>query len=335
MILGLDSKKIVRYGKGGKNFIVIMGVGVCVNDEAVFKEKYAKAMNSLFEKRGLVSRFPIYKSSTLKSLGLDFDFFEEFYKLIKEDILKIHVFLTILRSSTRVTVFPKSSKSEISSIDFMTKHVDSGYPHICAWSLLQKWNGEVEYCGEILLDDFSANKTNAWNTISSYQNLHIFPNGDKVNSLISTADILINYIDNKLLSENKKIGADQISECLSDFGGEADIRFIGEKCLWNMVPLRSGDTIKTSTKAKHPIFFILQGTGKSKLDKKVVEFSPLFRKIIASCYERGGCCKFLDPRMDIDSITNEDFIIPVGAEAKVVVDQLSELGYSFKAFEEM
>ena len=158
------------------------------------------------------------------------------------------------------------------------------------------------------------------------------PNGDKIDPLISTSDILINYVDLKLLEDNKKIGSDQIIESLGDFPNEVESRFIGDKCLWNLIPLHKGDVIKTSNKIKHPTIFILRGDGKGKVNKKIIETSPIFSKVIKYCYENEGCCKFLDLSTDIESITSEDYIIPLGQEAKAVTNQLKELGYKFKEF---
>jgi hypothetical protein len=338
MIVGIDSKKLVRVGKMDNDFIALLGIGAGVEDYENFKIKYTEIISSLFKKRNMVNKLSIYKSSTLKSIGMDFDFFEEFYRLIKKELSRLYIFLTILRSGTRVKIFPKSEVTEIISIEFMTKHLDSTYPHICAWSMRQEWKNKnrqepsKEFEGKILLDDFSGHKTNAWNSISHLVDLEIFPNGDKVNPLISTADILINYLDLKLLNENKKIGADQIGENLSDFEGDLDIRFIGDKCLWNIIPLHKGDIIKTSSKLRHPTIFILRGDGKVKVDKKIIEFSPAFSKIIEQSYKNEGCCKFLDLVTDIDAITDKDFIYPIGDEAKIVVRQLRELGYRFNDF---
>ena len=336
MIVGIDSKKLVRRSRSGNDFIALLGVGVCVEDYSKFKEKYSETIKKLFEKRGMVNKLPSYKSSTLKSLGLDFDFFEDFYKEIREDITKIYIFITVMKPEVRVKIFPRSELTEISSIDFMMKHLDSAYPHICCWSINQVWKSKEKslpiFEGNILLDDFSGNKTNAWNQISGIKNLEILPNGDKVNPVISTADILINYLDVKLLTEDKKIGAKEIGECLSDFGKELDIRFIGDKSLWNIIPLHKGDIIKTSSKLRHPTIFILRGDGRIKVEKKIVEFSPIFSKIIEYSYKNEGCCKFLDLSTDIDSITEKDFIFAIGEEAKSTVKQLRELGYKFSDF---
>ena len=125
MIVGIDSKKLVRRSRSGNDFIALLGVGVCVEDYSKFKEKYSETIKKLFEKRGMVNKLPSYKSSTLKSLGLDFDFFEDFYKEIREDITKIYIFITVMKPEVRVKIFPRSELTEISSIDFMMKHLDS------------------------------------------------------------------------------------------------------------------------------------------------------------------------------------------------------------------
>jgi hypothetical protein len=182
----------------------------------------------------------------------------------------------------RIKIFPKSNLIEISPIEFMTSYLEPTYPHACAWAITQEWGNKnrlellPSFEGEILLDDFNGSKTNAWNTISSKDNLQILPNGDKVDPLISTSDILINYLDLKLLEENKRIGADQIKECLVDFPNDIEARFIGDKCLWDLIPLHKGDVIKTYHKIKHPIIFILRGDGKGKMNKKIVESTNIF-----------------------------------------------------------
>src|SRR3989344_2249327 len=117
MIVGIDSKKLVRRSRSGNDFIALLGVGVCVEDYSKFKEKYSETIKKLFEKRGMVNKLPSYKSSTLKSLGLDFDFFEDFYKEIREDITKIYIFITVMKPEVRVKIFPRSELTEISSID--------------------------------------------------------------------------------------------------------------------------------------------------------------------------------------------------------------------------
>lgn len=330
--VGIDSRRFIRKSINGSDFLAILGIGVCVENYKEFKKEYKEIMTTLLSKRNIKQKRQIYKTSDLIGMGIDSIFFEEFYLAIKDKISKLFVFFSILPSNKIVKINLTSGLKEISAIDFLTKHLDASYPHICAWSLDKGYNDENRFVGEYFLDSFNSKRTNAWMSISQLQNLRILPNGDKTNAIISSADILIHFLDEKLLSTRNKLGQDQIKEVFKEMDDNVDIRFIGEKCLHHLVPLSDKDLIKINKHFPNPTFYVIREKESKQMSDKVFENSPLFDKIVNYCFENGGCFKFFDSSCDTDSLSEHDFLVPVGENATNTIKQFKELGFKFNEF---
>ena len=281
----------------------------------------------------------VYKSFELSNLGLKYDFFNEFFEKIINEIDKINFFYSFFPNKPtkeeidgdshvapiwkKIRIYPNDGQKEITSIEFLSKHLHNSFPHVCAWELYTK----CKYEGVTYLDDFSGKITRAWEEIKNNEKIFVLPNGDKCNALISTADILLKYFDKISFSEKKHLNPEDIKTI---FGEKTEIFFISTACLYNIIPLSSKSQIDKYSMLIHPVVFILNEKTKF-VGRNAIENSPLLNKIIDSSFDNDGCFKLFDPESDYNFIHPDDCFVFFGEEGKKSVESLKNLGYDFKS----
>lgn len=327
--IGIDSRKFVRKGSVN-DFVAIIGTGIEVKSYDYFKEKYISIISDLFKKRGIVLDRTIYKSYDLQRLGITHDFYKEFYDKISDHIDKLYFFYTYFKKTPQtndISIYPLSSKKKTSFVEFISKHLEPSYPHVCNWQL----NTKFKYTGKVYLDSFNGKVTNAWKTIEGSQSIFIIPNGDKSNALISTSDILINFFDSELSGIGGNLIPENIETIFSKFKNTKKLErlFISNACLGMIVPLSEALNMPVHQKYIHPICFIFK-EAINTINEKTIENSPMFKKIIDLSFKNNGGFKFFDTDFDYNIISDEDYLVYFGENGKKTVDNLKNLGFSFK-----
>ena len=319
---GIDSKKFTRTGKV-RDFVALMGICVIVEDYKKFKEDYIEIMKELLKNKDISLTKKIYKSHELKKLGLGHDFFKEFYEKIKDKIKKLYICYSYF-SNCDVEIFHFDYKKSISAIDFLSKHLDTSYPHICLWEL-----SKDGFEGHAYIDGINGKVTDAWMSIEKSKNFNILPNGDKTNALISSADILITFLDNSLLENRKKLNETEIKEIFSAVNKKIEVSFISNACFYCITPLSEKQNIPYMKKIAHPTIYILKEKEKY-VDENAIENSPIIKKIADFCFKENGCYKFFDPKKDYEFITDQDYLVSFGNDAVKSIESLKKMGYKFK-----
>lgn len=321
---GIDSRKFVRNGKI-RDFIALLGVGVIVDDYVQFQQDYVEVIKKLLEKRHISITKKIYKSHDLNKLSIDPEFYREFYQALKSKIKKLFISYSYF-SNSEVEIFPWDSKKKISAMEFLVRHLDSSYPSICLWELSKKG-----FNGCCFLDGINGKITNAWKEIES-KNFLILPNGDRTNALISTADILINFLDNELFENRKKLNEGDIKEIFIDIKDKIEISFVSNACFYSIIPLSEKQNIPSIRKIAHPTIYVLKEKD-IYIDEDAVENSPILKKIADFCFKKGGCYKFFDPKVDYESLSSEDYLFALGNETDKSIESLKRMGFEFKRLE--
>jgi len=319
---GIDSKKFVREGKN-RDFIAIIGLCVIVEDYEKFKEEYCSIIERLFKKRNQRITKKIYKSHEIHKLSIGPEFFKEFYDEVKDKIKKLYICYSYFPNCD-VKIFPFDYKKEISVIEFLTKYLDASYPHVCLWELSK--NG---FDGFSYLDGVNGKVTDAWRAVETSNNFCVLPNGDKTNALISSADLLITFLDNSLLENRKKLNEVNIKEIFNEIEEKIDISFVSKACLYSITPLSMKQDIPYMSKLAHPTIYILKEKEKY-VDDNAIENSPILRKICDFCFKNNGCYKFFDPKVDYEFISPEDYLVSFGDDAKKSIAYFKRMGYLFK-----
>ena len=306
-----------------RDFLALIGICVIVEDYEKFKQDYCKVIKELFRKRNIPLTKKIYKSHEINKLNIDSDFFKEFYENIKNKIKRLYICYSYF-SNCNVSIFPLDHKKDVSVIDFLTKHLDTSYPHVCLWEL-----SKDGFEGYSYLDGINGKVTDAWKSIENSNNFCILPNGDKTNALISSADILITFLDNLLLEKRKKLNETEINEIFSDMKDKIDISFVSNACFYSIIPLSEKLNIPYMRKVAHPTVYILKEKEKY-IDESAIENSPILKKIADFCFNKNGCYKFFDPKIDYEFITLQDYLISFGNDAGKSIECFKKMGYCFK-----
>ena len=340
-VIGIDTKKFARRGLKG-NFLALTGIGIQVKNYLYFKNKYSEIMTDLLNKNDIVVDKKIFKSYDLLKFGLELDFFQEFFDKIKNEIEKLSFFYSYFPHKIsgenkkqkiapreepirfKIKIFPYDMPKEITSIEFLSQHLHNSFPHVCAWELCE--NG---FDGTIYIDDFSGKITNAWKSIEKNEKIFVLPNGDKSNALISTADILLTFLDRKMFFEKKFLKEEDIKPIFNDFEDKIETFFISSACLYHIRPLSSRIEIPKYQKLLHPVFYIVNERSKF-ISKKMIERSPLSNIIINTSFEKNGCFKLFDFDLDHNHLTVDDYLVFFGEEGKKFIEHLKNLGYPFK-----
>ncbi|MCX6750173.1 MAG: hypothetical protein NTZ83_01835 [Candidatus Pacearchaeota archaeon] len=320
---GIDSKKFVRSGRV-KDFVALIGICVIVDDYSQFRQDYKEIMEELLRKRGIPLTKIVYKSHELNKLNIDSDFYKEFYDSIKNKIKRLYICYSYFSTTNPVEIFPFDYKKSISVIDFLVKHLDSSYPHICLWELSKEG-----FKGYSYLDGINGKITNAWKSIEKSKDFFILPNGDKTNALISSADILITFLDNILLEKRKKLNETEIRDVLLDINDKVNVSFVSNACLYSIIPLSEKQNIPFMRKVAHPTVYILKEKEKY-VDENAIENSPVLRKISNFCFKKNGCYKFFDPKVDYEFLSSEDYLVAFGDDVNKSIEYFKKMGYQFK-----
>lgn len=208
---------------------------------------------------------------------------------------------------------------------FMKRHLDNSYPHIAAWRLSQ----EKEY--KLMLDSFQGHITSAWRDLEkSNSDLNIYSRGDSVNPLISTADLVSDYLIEDLLDGGRKILFETIRESLQGIGITPEVDWISDRFLPDVVPRRKL-SIPVSKYLSKPTFYLLKPSNKY-LDGKMLLNSPNGVKLLSKASKKEGCVKFLDKSQDRNFMEPEDYVIFFDEEGKDAAEVMLNSGYEFNCY---
>lgn len=306
-----------------RDFVALIGICVIVEDYEKFKQEYIEIISNLFKNRGIPLTKKVYKSHEINKLNIDKDFFKEFYENIKDKIKKLYICYSYF-SNCNVNIFHFDYKKEVSAIEFLTKHLDTSYPHICLWEI-----SKDGFEGYSYLDGINGKVTDAWKSIEHSDNFSILPNGDKTNALISSSDILISFLDNTLLENRKKLNEEEIREVFSDISEKIDVSFVSNACFYSITPLSERQNIPYMRKIAHPTIYILKEKEKY-VDDNAIENSPILKRISNFCFDKNGCYKFFDPKIDYEFLGSEDYLISFGNDSEKSIEYFKKMGYCFK-----
>jgi hypothetical protein len=191
------------------------------------------------------------------------------------------------------------------------------------WKTLQstKWFGINVY-----LDNFNPKEvTNAWEFIKERQcKIHVVPKGDQCNPLISTADIILEYLDYTMMKEKIRLDVREIQRLLSSFGiSEPFVKHVGSKDISNIIP-KSGDKIPKWDDYIHPIVYVITERIIDK-EKNWIEKSPVYQYLLWYAWKVNGGLKFISSDQDFKLVDKRDYLVYLGKTGKNKAQYLSEV----------
>lgn len=373
-IISCDEKHHIRHGKRDV-FHGLIGIALGIREPEDFKERYDRILESLFKNSKLYRKKKVYKSSEIGSLfpGRR-DRVLAAYRQLARSLLKIpdvniNVYymtlnLNLLRERAKarsvepstpeatsqekqeepgseaklITIYGEKGREgakEVSVSDFFKK-VKEYFPIVCAWKLcsfLNLWHVEI------VLDGCKGERSHAWEElVSRCRKVTIAFSGDIYNPFVSSADLLVKWIDEELRESGLPLNQGALNRVLTEWKGVTDdletehihIVHLSNKDLKDIQPL-SKERIDAFEHlyARHPIFFIFR-EERNATQRMEIEASPKMNKICDLVYEKDGSLLWWDPKEHSTLIEKGDVAIVFGAKGMEEAKFLVKLGHPLK-----
>jgi hypothetical protein len=333
-----DSRPFLR-GHGESLFRGCMGCCLGFEDPKTFKKEYNNFMTNFFDEIRIQTTRPVHKSYDMSSIFGDerekfLDFLESFILFIDSQGVRINIVYSTLNPSRLkegiklygVSGFPVRKIPVMRFLDLL----DDYFLYISVWKVLRiSQFSKVK----ILLDDLQGEITNSWNELIKGNIVNIIPRGDSCNCFISSADMVVRFIDEKLKKERLKLQETDIRKVLNDINvtESSNVIYVGHSDLKDIVPIykRKLPLYKYYTR---PMIFILK-EGTIDVEKEYIQESPHWEKLLTFASLNSTGIKFLDYKKDRGILKEGDFLVYIGNKGKEQAKYLIEgLGFNYESF---
>jgi hypothetical protein len=331
-IVAVDDALFERRGISGI-FKAPIGVALTILDEKEFHKNYDLVLDELFIKYRQERKKRIYKSAHLVGQLLDksTDFIDDFLKKISKFIFRINVFYSYFPKGKvpRIYVY-KDTHPRAYEPERFIELIQNSYVHICVWKYLELHPDCKIYSFHI--DYFEGKTTPAWDSIRDMENLHLYNSGCESNCFISSADLILRHIQNKLIGPLRQ---STILDCFNEISDRTRIEpyFLGprKEILNNIAPNKDIDA-DVRPRIKHPILIIAWESYTSrKEERNTFEWSSVYSRIMEKAFESDGCVRFWDPRDGPHFVKEEeDIIVMVNDLARPIVESIKSIFLNIK-----
>ncbi|QDA30420.1 hypothetical protein FH039_00660 [Thermococcus indicus] len=340
MFIGSDEGDIKFIGKNG-TFIARIGVAVSVRDSD-FSE-YVRSYREFFERFksnfGLQTPRWVFSSSDLRSYLIGEGDLTEYLLLMREFIDDVVVPNNVITNFVfasfgvkRVYMPDGTSKSVMA---FIKKVLKSYFAYIPAWVVVSRLSHARP---KVHIDNFNPSpQTVAWNELlNRASELKIIPNGDKIDPLISTADLLLRYVKEMISLSKWRLDVNSLRTNLRSVGFPGDllrIYHVGGRYLSNIVPQSVSNDIDPSMFNPTPRIYVLkEGLLTGEKEQQLIEKSPVFEYILRYATDKGGSLKFLSLQAgaggDFDMLKQGGIVISLGPYGEKLGEYISSgLGF--------
>ncbi|ALV63863.1 hypothetical protein ADU37_CDS21660 [Thermococcus sp. 2319x1] len=271
----------------------------------------------------------VFKSKDIKSLfGHDKStkIIGDFVSLINESKVAVSFVFSILNTKRLKEVRYYSGDNAVKTekpMKFIDK-LTSYFSYITAWKSLRELGLNSI---EVHLDNFDEQEyTYAWDEVVVSNQPVIFPKGDQVNLFISAADIILEYIHQKIMEQNIRLGVREMDELnekhlgLDDFkvfySGNRDVKYLAPYSR-RKIPIRDY--------LARPMLYVLPEGLMGKEERAVIENSPSFQYLLRFASDIGGGLKFISLEKDAYNIREDDIIVYFGNESKKKAEYLKKV----------
>ena len=341
LMIGSDEGDIKFVGKNG-TFIARIGVAVSVRDRN-FGE-YLRAYREFFEgfkdAMGIQTPRWVFSSSDLRGylIGEDGDpteyllFMREF---VDEVVVPNNVITNFIFASFGVKKVYLPNGVQKSVMAFLKNVLKSYFAYVPAWVVVSKLNHSRP---KVYIDNFNPSpRTMAWNELSKRASeLKVIPNGDKVDPLVSTADLLLRYIKESILLSKWRLDVPTLLRNLPSLGFSLEllkVHHVGSSVLSKIVPISAENDVLPQHWYPRPLIYIIkEGLFQKAEEQRLIEKSPAFEYVLRHASEIGGSIKFLALQGgsggDIDDLRkNGGIIVSLGPYGSGIGEYLTSLGF--------
>jgi hypothetical protein len=297
------------------DFFAPIGLGVSVVNYNKFKVEYTKLWRDIFEDKSLEQQRMVYCSRDLSTLYPEKkELLEEaFIEGIRSYLIETNFFFTILPKDK--IIYSRGWDKQLPAHEFMKKNVNS-YSYLCAW----RYSKNSPPISAYLLDEFQGEETNAWWDLTKLRP-KIYYRGDMSNPLISTADMVLDFLDYDLRA--KKLRDDVIRDELRKVGLSGDKQYIGIPHFREIVPISTNQIDKEHFRARPVCYLIFEDRPKLMETEEWTQtkvYSNMTSFAIKTAFEKEGCVKIYDPYSDYKFLSRNDVFIWNGNRGKEIVN---------------
>ncbi|MBI2139706.1 hypothetical protein HYU14_02190 [Candidatus Woesearchaeota archaeon] len=340
-IVGIDSRSFVRdvikrNGEKG-HFESVVGIAIKVRDYIKFEEKYVEAIEKASIKLENGNDLKFLCFNDIKHEKDSYGFLELFFKGILLEIEKVHVFYTLFSKKrlSEVKVYGRKARKERIKLSnptrtyeqLLSSHILHCFPAICAWRLTEHLTPKTV---EFHLDAYEGHIFEAQEKLdSSDHTVVIYPGGDCVNPVISTADLLIEFLDKRLKINSKFLIYENIRPALPEFGENVLVYPISNKHLPFITPLDK-QSVHLWDKVKHPVFWVFK--GEEIVESGTMKRSRSYRNLQDFVASKYGVVRMFDKSNDIKYFKDGDFGVYLNQRGKEQIDTYIKIGKKFRPF---
>ncbi len=315
-IFAVDSKKHHKewysWETGEKRtFDALIGVVVNPLVPEKFYQDYSEIMTNLFDDYGIRRSRRVYKAHDIgELLGERTDASRSFYlnfarQILSLDDVKVAYCVTRINrkhlQDGKVTIYGQygTATQQVTVQEFI-KIVQNYYNVVCAWFVAEK-TGIPR--GHFVLDGVdSIPRSICWDTLRQGHKVEIIFNGDRVDPLLSTADILLRSLDTFLQQYKRYLNENTVRDIvLYDDRVPAENKYfyyIGNPHIDQIKPLsdRHFSLRELQPYIRRPILFVSAGGLPGQ--KSLIETSPLYDQILDIAYAQRAGLRFFNPNRD-------------------------------------
>jgi len=340
-IVGIDSRSFVRnvIKKDGTrgHFESVVGIAIKVRDYVSFKEKYSKAIEkaSKILKNGNDLQFLCFND--IKKEKDAYKFLESFFEEISSDIETIYVFYTLFSKKrlSEIKVYGRMAKRKkiklseptITYEKLLSSHILQCFPAICAWRLTEHLTPDTV---EFHLDAYGGHIFEAQESLdNSDYKIYIYPGGDCVNAVISTADLMIEFLDKRLQINSKFLIFENIRPVLPELGEKVLVYPISNKYLPFITPLDK-QSVQLWDKIRHPVFWVFK--GEEIIESGTMKRSRSYRNLQDFAASKFGVVRMFDNSEDISYFKDGDYGVYLNRRGKEQIETYIKIDKKFKLF---
>lgn len=339
-VIGIDSRMFTRTTKkrdGTKGeFFSVIGIGIRVRDYDKFDKEYEKSMEKAFKDNGLEKKYKYYCLNDFEGNDRRDKVVESFIGNIQEHIHKVHIFYALFSEEKikRIKVYGRYSKrtnTKLSAPDrtqkqLIKEHLVNTFPGICAWRLMEFFRQGIQFH----IDFYEGHISEAQEELEKSQlGKFVFPSGDCINPVISTADILIGLLDKRLSEKNLYLLFENMRKALPEFNEKILVYPLLNKHLPKITPIDK-IPIDNNKYMRRPIYWIFK--GEDIVNSKDLKRSETYRNLLDYASHKGGCVKLFDKNKDSKMMGDGDFGVYLNDRGKEQIKTYNKIGKKIQPF---
>lgn len=176
----------------------------------------------------------------------------------------------------------------------------------------------------IYSDGFTTNPTNAWEIVSQYEKLHILPNGDSVNCLVSTADIILKTLEYRLNKLRLSLYPNNINQALQFENEKKDNFFfhiVSNRDYPKITPLKRAK-FELAQYIKTPTYFLIK-PEKSKVSMEFILQNN--DKVVNDVFDTDGCLLFYNQHEHMRCLKDGDYLVYFDETGEATAKHISKI----------